>query len=895
MYGRTRVHGRRSRSAWIAGGDGHALSDAERAQRTEFWRHVVKVRLAATFVIPAALALLPIFGPQRYVLALIAFVAGLACNGWLLHNINRGNPIPRLIAMSDLLTAVLVIALVPLAYSIGITLIVSMTSLYVFWFGRRTTVQLIGGVGVALVVIGVWRQPELWVPAWIAWLITSALGTVILSSVAEVSMQTRNRYNDLVNGIDALVWESAGEGGDADYVSDRVIDLLGFSPAEFANFSFLASHVHPDDIDELVDSRRRITQGESVEVHYRIRDALGRTRHLHERVTVALDAEGRTCHRRGVMIDETARTEAESSVRGYADFIEGIPIALSILRLDDMDDPASIRVVIGNPASALLVGMSLEHVVGQRLTDLFDATPEFLDRLADVVRLQTSLEQPAIKVGDNDEVYALRAMPLPDQCIGISLDDVTKRARIAESLRHQALHDHLTGLPNRARFSERLDAALTRTAAEGGHAANGRPRDAAGAPAGSGTDRPETALIMMDLNQFKEVNDTLGHEYGDRLLIEVSRRLARGLRGCDTISRLGGDEFAILLTGPGAGTTVDEVAERVHELTGQPFQIDEHRLQVGSSIGIAVCPDHAEDGAALMRHADAAMYRAKAEGGGIVRYSSAADVSGGTQLELLSDLWDAVQSDQLVVHYQPRIDLVSLRTLGVEALVRWEHPSRGLLPPAEFIELAEVSGAISALTRVVTERATTDLNDLPGSTELCVSINLSARNLQDPMLVSWVADLLERTGFPPTALCFELTEAQLNEDPAQALEALHGLRRLGVRLCIDDFGTGYSSLAYLRELPIDEVKIDPSFIADLDGGDTTLVRSVIDLAHNLGLHVVAEGVETPSALATLRDLGCDSAQGFHLASPMPLVDLTQFLGAGGGVATPPPYRGHADS
>ena len=860
MHGTTRVRGPRARPAWIAGGDDEALSDAERTQRTEFWGRVVRVRLAATLVIPAALALLPVFGPTRLTLALTAFAAGLMVNLLLLHRINQGRPIPSLIATSDLITALAVIALVPIAYPIGITLIVSMTSLYVFWFGRRTTVQLIVGTGVLLLVIGAWRQPELWLPAWVAWLITSVLGTVILANVAEVSIQSRNRYNELVNGIDALVWEAAGATGDADYVSDRVVDLLGFTPAEFGHFAFLASHVHPDDIDTLIDSRRRIAEGADVEVHYRIRDARGRTRHLHERVMVAKDADGRTRHRRGVMVDETARTEAESSVRGYADFIEGIPIALAILRLDDLDDAGSIRVVIGNPASVQLVGLVREEVIGRRLSDLFDADPELLENLADVVRLNASFERPSIDLAMQDGIYALRALPLPDQCIGISLEDVTKRARVAESLRHQAMHDHLTGLPNRAQFNERLSASLARAAT---HGADGS--------------RPETALIMVDLNQFKEVNDTIGHEYGDRLLIDLSRRLSRNLRDCDIIARLGGDEFAILLTGPGAGATADEVAERVRELTGQPFQIDEHRLRIGASIGVAVFPDHAADGPTLMRHADGAMYRAKAAGGGIVRYSTGQDLSSGTQLELLAELRTAVQSDEMVVHYQPRIDLESLRTLGVEALVRWKHPRRGLLPPGEFIELAEVSGAIAALTRLVTERATTDLHHLPGASELGVSVNLSGRNLHDPMLISWVTDLLDRTGFPPRALCFELTEGQLTDDPGRALESLHRLRHLGVRLSIDDFGTGYSSLSYLRELPIDEVKIDPSFIADLDRGDTTLVRSVIELGHNLGLHVVAEGVETPSALATLRDLGCDSAQGFHFAVPMPLVDLTEFL------------------
>jgi diguanylate cyclase (GGDEF)-like protein len=688
------------------------------------------------------------------------------------------------------------------------------------------------------------------------------LGTTILANVARVSIESRNRYNDLVNGIDALVWEGSGPRGDADYVSERVVDLLGYSSADFASFSYLASHVHPDDLDVLMHSRREASEGHDVEVHYRLRDALARTRHLHERITVSRDADGRVTHRRGVIIDETARAEAERSVRGYADFIEGIPLALAILRLDDREDPTSLRVVTGNPASAKLVGLEPHETTGRRLADLLPTDSEMLERLADVSRDGTPLEHSQLRIGDED-VYSLRALPLPDHCIGVSLEDVTVRSRAADSLRHQALHDHLTGLPNRARFNDRLATALA------------THHDVAAAH--SGDLEHQTALVMIDLNQFKEVNDTLGHEYGDRLLVELARRLSRHLRGCDTIARLGGDEFAILLTGPGAGAAADGVAERVQELSSEPFHIDAYRLQVGASIGVAVYPDHADDAATLMRHADGAMYTAKEAGGGIVRYSSGHDLASSSKLELLAELRSAVASDEMVVHYQPRLDLTSLQTLGVEALVRWRHPQRGLLPPGEFIELAEVSGTIAPLTRLVTERATSDLHHLDGGSDLSVNINLSGRNLHDPMLVTWVTDLLERTGFPPSSLCFELTESQLTADPAQALETLHRLHVLGVRLSVDDFGTGYSSLAYLRELPLDEVKIDPSFVADLEHGDTTLVRSVIELGHNLGLHVVAEGVETPAALEQLRRLGCDSAQGFHFAMPMSLPDLERFL------------------
>jgi diguanylate cyclase (GGDEF)-like protein len=386
---------------------------------------------------------------------------------------------------------------------------------------------------------------------------------------------------------------------------------------------------------------------------------------------------------------------------------------------------------------------------------------------------------------------------------------------------------------------------------------------------------------MVDLDRFKDVNDTLGHEYGDRLLVELARRLSMKLRNCDTIARLGGDEFAILVLDADDDGATMAVAERLVELCEEPFHIDQFRLQVGASVGAAVAPDDAEDAESLMRQADAAMYEAKESGGGIVAHSGMSKDAGGTRIELLADLKRAVETDELVLHYQPRFDLRALRPVGVEALVRWQHPHRGILGPSEFIELAEVSGTIAALTRTVTERATADMAALRPGAPYTVNVNLSARNLHDPLLVDWVIDLLRRSDYPPMSLCFELTEAQLAEDPSQSLEVLHRLRLLGVRLSVDDFGSGYSSVSYLRELPIDEVKIDASFMRGLSAGDSTLVRSVIDLGHNLGLHVVAEGVEDHTSLEALRALGCDSAQGFHLAQPMPFEDLQRYFAQAG--------------
>ena len=320
------------------------------------------------------------------------------------------------------------------------------------------------------------------------------------------------------------------------------------------------------------------------------------------------------------------------------------------------------------------------------------------------------------------------------------------------------------------------------------------------------------ALLMIDLDQFKEVNDALGHAYGDRLLVEIARRLARNLRGIDMIARLGGDEFAVLVDPDSEQGSAADVAAQITRQCDEPFQIDDYRVQVSASIGIAESPEHADDAETLIRRADNAMYRAKRSGGGSATYSPGHDLVSVRRLGLLADLRDALHDDAFVIHYQPRFALPSLRPVGLEALIRWNHPDHGLLAPAEFIELAEMSGAIQQLTRLVAHRAVDEVGELAAANGMRLSVNLSMRNLYDPTLVDWVGELIESADLPSGLLCFELIESRLMDDPSQAMVVLEDLRRLGVRLSVDDFGTGYSSLAYLRELPIDEVKIDRSFI-----------------------------------------------------------------------------------
>ncbi|MDE3078211.1 MAG: EAL domain-containing protein, partial [Chloroflexota bacterium] len=355
----------------------------------------------------------------------------------------------------------------------------------------------------------------------------------------------------------------------------------------------------------------------------------------------------------------------------------------------------------------------------------------------------------------------------------------------------------------------------------------------------------QVAALLIDLDRFKEVNDAFGHHHGDLLLKEVSRRLRQAVRESDTVARLGGDEFAVVLPNcdlESARTSATSILKALDE----PFVVEREAVSVSASIGVVAYPDHGEDSETLMRHADVAMYAAKREGDGIAVFAFEQEVSSASRLTLTNELRRAIDSQELVPYYQPKMSLRDGGLVGVEALVRWRHPARGLVLPDEFIPLAEQTGLIKPLTmRVVSAVLKQHRLWQAAGIELTVAINLSMRNLHDPQLPEIVASLLEDFGIPASALQLEITETVLMTNPARALDVVTRLSGMGIHLSIDDFGTGYSSLAYLKRLPVKEIKIDKSFVHDMatDENDATIVRSTIDLGHNLGLQVVAEGVE----------------------------------------------------
>jgi diguanylate cyclase (GGDEF)-like protein len=440
------------------------------------------------------------------------------------------------------------------------------------------------------------------------------------------------------------------------------------------------------------------------------------------------------------------------------------------------------------------------------------------------------------------------------------IGELLKSKARGEELRRMATTDELTGLPNRQVFRRQLDDRITSAKAHNEH----------------------FGVMLLDLDRFKEVNDTLGHHYGDELLRDLGPRLAEAVGPDGLVARLGGDEFAILpAEATGDTDELEAIAQRLIDCIRRPVKVDEMMLEVGGSVGVSRFPRDGDDPHSLLRSADVAMYAAKEARVSCKVYAAALDRHSVRRLSVLSEFRRALDSDEIVVFYQPIMRMDGTLVHGAEGLVRWQHPELGLLPPSDFIPIVEQTDLIAPLTRHVLERAAADCARWRrGGRDLTVSVNLSVRNLLDPDLPSLIADLLDVYGLSPEALQLEITESMLMSDPDRSLLTLTALSELGVGLSVDDYGTGYSSLANLRRLPIDELKLDRSFVSPMlsDENDLIIVRSTINLGHDLGLTVVAEGIEDEATLVRLADLGCDLAQGYHFSKPLPSREFDAFIG-----------------
>ncbi len=461
---------------------------------------------------------------------------------------------------------------------------------------------------------------------------------------------------------------------------------------------------------------------------------------------------------------------------------------------------------------------------------------------------------------DQGKLLALEAIGLP-VAFGVGATLKRRYAALAESF---AYRDELTGLPNRTYFMDRLEDALARSARN---------------------DSP-VAVLFLDLDRFKLVNDTLGHAAGDRLLVEAGKLLKRQVRAGETIARLGGDEFTFILEGLRDHHGAELMAQRVLSAFSTPLLIQGHEIQISASVGIAVNSGGPCQPDELLRKADVALYQAKSDGRACVRvYAPEKGSASIERLEMDAGLRAAIQQDELLLYFQPEVNLTTGRIEGFEALVRWQHPSRGLLLPLAFIPTAEETGLIRSIGRWVLTRACQEAVDwqarFPDHPRLRVSVNVSPLEFRDRGLVGEVARTLEQTGLDPALLKLEIVETALMNDADATLAILHGFRDLGVKLAIDDFGTGYSSLSYLQKFPVDTLKIDRSFIrnAKPQSREHNIIKSIVALAHALGIDVTAEGVETSEQLSILVSSGCDRAQGYLFARPLPAEALVSFLAA----------------
>jgi diguanylate cyclase (GGDEF)-like protein/PAS domain S-box-containing protein len=564
---------------------------------------------------------------------------------------------------------------------------------------------------------------------------------------------------------------------------------------------------------------------------------------------------------------EAKRDQVEALARFEATFAS----AVTGMVLIDLDG----RVIDSNPAIQQLLGHTHPELEGRRLSEFVHPEERRETRRAYrrmIASDETSLRMQHRFLGRDDAVLWVDASAsLVRDSDGrksfaiVMIQDITQRKKAEAALvsqaalnEHQALHDALTGLANRTLFRDRIDQAV-------------KARRRCDTPA---------AVMVMDLDGFKEINDSLGHAAGDDLLVELARRLQSAVRSSDTVARLGGDEFGVLLPDASGPEEVVLAVKRMQAAVEDPIVLQGLSLSLEASIGIALYPDDGTDVETLLRRADGAMYQAKEEQSGSAFYDSSRIRQNTARLTLMGELRRALDNRELVLYYQPKSTFADSDVHAVEALLRWEHPVRGLVPPDEFIPVAQQTALINPLTLYVIDSALRQCRAWQDEgLRLAIAVNLSARNLLDAELPAQVASLLERWNVQPELLEFEITESAMLADPVRTKLILERLSAMGIRLSIDDFGTGYSSLAYLKRLPVDEVKIDRSFVMNMerDEDDATIVRCTIDLARNLGFDVVAEGVESRPVWDRLKTLGCTAAQGYYLSRPVPASELRTWL------------------
>ncbi len=678
--------------------------------------------------------------------------------------------------------------------------------------------------------------------------------------------ESEEKYRDLVENMSEILY-ALDKDGRITYVSPVVEQLGGYTPSELIGRLF-TEFIHPDDLMPLVESFQRTVSGNLEPSEFRIFTKSGEIRWVRTSSQPVFEGD-RVIGLRAVMMDITERKRAEETLREREETLratiesteDGILVVGSngqiayanarlakmwripkdVLETSDRDKVlTSVMDQLQEPEAFLARARELNHTPDESFDELVFKDGRIFERLS---RPLTSEEAPG-------RVFSFR--------------DITERKRAEDTIKHMAYHDSLTDLPNRALFEDRLTVALAQVRRK----------------------RRMAAVMFLDLDRFKVVNDTVGHALGDRLLQSVAERLTGLVRDGDTVARVGGDEFTLLLQEVGRAEEVAEVAERVLDALRQPWVLNGHEFRITTSIGIAMFPNDGEDVDSLLSNADTAMYRAKDQGRDNYKlYTPAMNARIVERLALENSLRHGLERGEFLVYYQPQVDIASGKIVGMEALVRWQHPERGLVFPAEFIPVAEETGLIVPLGAWVLRTACAQNKawQAAGFPPMRVAVNLSARQFQQRDLIEVVDEVLKETGLEARWLQLEITEGMAMQDVESNIAVLRELREMGVQIAIDDFGTGHSSLSYLSRLPIDVIKIDQSFVQDLttDPNGAAIARSIIVMAHNLKLRVIAEGVETEEQLAFLKKRRCDEMQGYLFSKPAPAEAFEEMLRQGG--------------
>jgi diguanylate cyclase (GGDEF)-like protein/PAS domain S-box-containing protein len=651
------------------------------------------------------------------------------------------------------------------------------------------------------------------------------------------------------------------------FLSGDCVTLTGYAPEDFIANALISYEdvIHADDRDHvretIYDALRR---NERFSLEYRIVRRDGAVRWVWERGTGIRDAHGVHIALEGYVQDITKRKAAEQALHEaerrfrslFENAVEGI--------FQSTPDKGYLAV---NPALARIYGYDSPQQMIDTVRDIQEQLyvdplrrAEFLRRMTEEDGVINFESQVYHRCGNvlwiSENARSVRGSGNEILFFEGTVVDITERKAYEAKIRHQATHDALTGLPNRNLLRDRLEQALLNAKRNG----------------------EMIAVAFIDLDQFKFINDSLGHQVGDDLLKVVGTRLRSCMRASDTVARQGGDEFVIVLGSHKEGEAVDDTMRRLIDVVSQPWMATDLELRVTCSVGVAVYPTDGDTVETLLRHADSAMYRAKEMGRNNFQYFSAdMNLYATERLAMLNSLRYALINDEFVLHYQPKVNLATGRVIGTEALIRWQNPGRGLVPPGKFIPLAEDSGQIidigAWVLRTACQQNVAWQN--AGFPELAISVNLSPRQLMRDDIVDVVADVLVSTGMAAHLLELEITETVVMRDVDKSLDQLMRLKNLGVLISIDDFGTGYSSLNYLKRFPVDILKIDRSFVNDIatDQDDAAIVKAIISLAHILNLDVVAEGVETAEQRHFLMQNGCDVGQGYHFSRPLPAEDF----------------------